>query len=38
MIYDLMNSGGLESVKIGQRRVILIESVTCYAQSLREAA
>jgi excisionase family DNA binding protein len=38
MVYELMNSGILESVKIGQRRVILIESVTAYAQSLRKAA
>ncbi|MFL6759449.1 helix-turn-helix domain-containing protein [Sphingomonas sp.] len=38
MIYELMNSDHVESVKIGQRRMIVVESLNSYAQSLRKAA
>lgn len=37
-VYELMNEGALETAKIGQRRVVRIESVTAYADSLKRAA
>ena len=37
-VYELMNEGALETAKIGQRRVVRVESVTAYANSLTEAA
>ena len=37
-IYDLMNEGALQSVKIGQRRLIIAASITDYVASLAEAA
>lgn len=36
--YELINQGALETAKIGQRRVVRIESVTAYANALGEAA
>jgi excisionase family DNA binding protein len=36
--YELINGGALETAKIGQRRVVRIESVTAYADSLKRAA
>lgn len=38
MVYELMKSGALESGKIGDRRVIPVESVTAFAESVRNAA
>lgn len=37
-IYKLMDNGLLESVKIGSRRLVRIESITAYADSLTEVA
>ena len=37
-LYDLINEGALETAKIGQRRVVRIESVAAYAASLTRAA
>jgi excisionase family DNA binding protein len=37
-IYELMNEGAFETVKIGKRRLFPIESITAYAESLRKAA
>lgn len=35
-IYELMDHGEIESVKIGQRRLILAESISHYVTSLTE--
>ncbi|MCL6698292.1 helix-turn-helix domain-containing protein [Sphingomonas sp. NSE70-1] len=37
-LYQFILSGELESVKIGQRRLIRVESLTAFANSLASAA
>jgi len=37
-LYQLIQSGALKSVKIGQRRLVHIESLKAYAASLAGAA
>ena len=36
--YELMQSGALKTVKIGQRRLVPAESLAAYASALVEAA
>lgn len=36
--YELMQSGALKTVKIGQRRLVPAESLAAYANALVEAA
>ncbi|MES2494664.1 MAG: helix-turn-helix domain-containing protein [Pseudomonadota bacterium] len=37
-VYELLADGSIESVKIGQRRLVLISSMESYVASLRKAA
>lgn len=37
-LFELLQEGALESVKIGRRRLICVESITAYVNSLKEAA
>jgi excisionase family DNA binding protein len=36
-VYELMNAGSLESVKIGKRRLVVAASIDGYVASLMEA-
>ena len=37
-IYGLIDNGKLEAVKSGRRRLVVVESIQRYVNSLREAA
>lgn len=37
-VYDLMNSGDLESVKVGRRRIIPVDAVGAFLAARRSAA
>jgi excisionase family DNA binding protein len=37
-VFELVQERTLESVKIGRRRLICVESITAYVNSLKEAA
>ena len=37
-VYDLMNSGDLESVKVGRRRIIPVDAVSAFLAARRAAA
>lgn len=37
-VYNLFNDGELESVKLGRRRLVVVESIDAYVTRLRDAA
>jgi excisionase family DNA binding protein len=37
-MYELMKAGAIKTAKIGQRRLVCVQSLTAYADTLREAA